>query len=58
MHTSNIIPFAPALERRRRVMAGVALMSWHNNFPDGIEDLWAGPFVRFAAPVVVPLPLA
>jgi hypothetical protein len=58
MRTTNIIPFAPALERQRRVMAGIALASWHNNFPDGIEDLWAGPFVRAGASVVVPLRLS
>jgi hypothetical protein len=57
MHTNNVIQFAPALERQRRVMAGVALMSWHNNFPDGIEDLWAGPFVPAGGSVVVPLRL-
>lgn len=57
MHTTNIIPFAPALERYKRAMGGVALMSWHNNFPQGIEDLWEGPFVRAGAAVVVPLRL-
>ena len=45
MYTSNVIPFAPALARYRRAMAGVSLASWHNHFPDGIEDLWEGPFV-------------
>jgi hypothetical protein len=55
MRATNVIPFAPALERQRRVTAGVSLMSWHNHFPDGIEDLWDGPFVRAASAVVVPL---
>lgn len=55
MQTTNVIPFAPALQRQRRIMAGVALASWHNNFPDGIEDLWAGPFVPAASAVVIPL---
>lgn len=57
MRTTNVIPFAPALERQRRVMAGIFLASWHNNFPDGIEDLWAGPFVPAGAGIVVPLRL-
>ena len=55
MHTSNVIPFAPALMRQRRVMAGISLLSWHNHFPDGIEDLWAGPFVPAGSGEVVPL---
>jgi hypothetical protein len=55
MHASNVLPFAPALERQRRAMAGVALASWHNNFPDGIEELWTGPFVPAGSGVVVPL---
>jgi len=54
---TNVIPLAPALERQRRVMAGVFLASWHNNFPDGIEDLWAGPFVPAGSGEVVPLRL-
>jgi hypothetical protein len=58
MSTTNVIPFAPALERQRRVMAGISLASWHNHFPDGIEDLWSGPFVQAAKAVVVPLRLA
>jgi hypothetical protein len=57
MTTSNVIPFAPALERQRRVMAGASLASWHNHFPDGIEDLWTGPFVPVGSAVVVPLVL-
>jgi hypothetical protein len=55
MRTDNVIALAPALERQRRVMAGVFLASWHNNFPDGIEDLWAGPFVPAGPGTVVPL---
>jgi hypothetical protein len=55
MNATNVIPFAPALERQRRVMAGVALASWHNHFPDGIEDLWTGPFVPATSAKVVPL---
>ncbi len=55
MTTTNVIPFAPALERQRRVSAGTSLASWHNHFPDGIEDLWAGPFVPAGSAVVVPL---
>ncbi len=55
MQTENVIPFAPALERQRRVMAGLFLGSWNNSFPDGIEDLWAGPFVAADSNVVVPL---
>jgi hypothetical protein len=55
MQTTNVIPFGPALQRQRRVMAGVALASWHNNFPDGIEDLWDGPFVPATSSVVIPL---
>ena len=55
MRTENVIPFAPALERQRRVMAGISLLSWSNNFPDGIEDLWAGPFVAAGSGTVVPL---
>ena len=55
MNTSNVIPFAPALARQRRVMAGASLASWHNHFPDGIEDLWDGPFVPAGSSVVVPL---
>ena len=58
MQQSNIISIAPALERQRRIMAGVSLASWHNSFPDGVEDLWAGPFVRAAVAEVVPLRLA
>jgi hypothetical protein len=57
MQTTNVIPFAPALERQRRVMGGIFLASWHNNFPDGIEDLWSGPFVPAGSGVVVPLRL-
>lgn len=55
MRTTNVIPFAPALERQRRVMAGISLASWHNHFPDGIEDLWDGPFVRATEAVIIPL---
>jgi hypothetical protein len=55
MRTENVIPFAPALERQRRVMAGISLASWSNNFPDGVEDLWAGPFVPARSGIVVPL---
>jgi hypothetical protein len=55
MRNTNVIPLAPALARQRRAMAGVALASWHNNFPDGIEDLWAGPFVPAGSGVVVSL---
>jgi hypothetical protein len=55
MQTAIVIPFAPALERQRRVMAGISLASWHNHFPDGIEDLWSGPFVPAGSAVVVPL---
>jgi hypothetical protein len=59
MRTTNVIPFAPALERQRRVMAGISLASWHNHFPDGIEDLWDGPYVRAAtSSAVIPLRLA
>jgi len=57
MRTTNVIPFAPALERQRRVMAGISLASWSNHFPDGIEDLWAGPFRTAGSAVVVPLVL-
>jgi hypothetical protein len=57
MNTTNVIPFAPALERQRRAMAGISLASWNNHFPDGIEDLWAGPFVPAGSAVVVPLVL-
>jgi hypothetical protein len=55
MRSNNVIPFAPALERQRRVMGGISLLSWSNNFPDGIEDLWAGPFVPAGSGTVVPL---
>ncbi len=55
MHTENVVQFAPALERQRRAMGGVLLASWHNNFPDGIEDLWAGPFNAAGSGTVVPL---
>ena len=55
MNSTNVVPFAPALARQRRLMAGASLASWHNHFPDGIEDLWAGPFVPAAMSVVVPL---
>ena len=55
MRTTNVIQFAPALERQRRIMAGTSLASWSNHFPDGIEDLWAGPFVPVRSSVVVPL---
>jgi hypothetical protein len=52
---TNVIPFAPALERQRRVMGGISLLTWNNNFPDGIEDLWTGPFVPARSGTVVPL---
>ena len=55
MQQSNVIPLGPALARQRRAMAGVSLASWHNSFPDGVEDLWAGPFVRESVSEVVPL---
>jgi hypothetical protein len=55
MRTENVIPFAPALERQRRVMGGISLLSWSNNFPDGIEDLWTGPFVAAGPGTVVRL---
>jgi hypothetical protein len=55
MHTENVIPFAPALERQRRVMGGISLLSWSNNFPDGIEDLWSGPFHTAGSGTVVRL---
>ncbi len=55
MRTENVIQFGPALERQRRVMAGLFLGSWNNSFPDGIEDLWAGPFVAAGSGIVVPL---
>jgi len=57
MQTAHVIPFGPALQRQRRATAGVSLVSWHNHFPDGIEDLWAGPFVPAGGAVVVPLRL-
>jgi hypothetical protein len=55
MNKTNVIPLAPALERQRRAMAGAALASWHNHFPDGIDDLWTGPFVPARPGIVVPL---
>jgi len=55
MSSSNVIPFAPALERQRRATAGISLLTWNNNFRDGIEDLWSGPFVPAGSAVVVPL---
>ena len=55
MLNAEVIPFAPVLARRRPVMAAVSLASWHNHFPDGIEDLWDGPFARVAAAAVIPL---
>lgn len=55
MRTDNIVQIAPALERQRRVMAGVSLLTWNNSFPDGIEDLWAGPFVAKGSGTVVRL---
>jgi hypothetical protein len=55
MHTANVIPFAPALARHRRVMGGVSLLTWSNSFPDGIDDLWAGPFVAEGSSTVVRL---
>jgi hypothetical protein len=55
MRTENVIQFAPALERQRRVMAGMSLASWSNSFPEGIEDLWTGPFVPAGSGTVVPL---
>ena len=51
----NVIALTPALERRRRLTAGVALLSWDNHFPGGIDDLWAGPFVKAGSAVIVPL---
>jgi hypothetical protein len=54
MRTDNVIALAPALERQRRVMGGISLLSWSNNFPDGIEDLWTGPFVAAGSGSVVP----
>ena len=58
MQTAIVIPFAPVLARRRPVTAAVGLASWHNHFPDGIEDLWDGPFARAASAVVIPLRVA
>ena len=55
MNATNVIQFAPALERQRRVMAGVSLLTWSNSFPDGIEDLWTGPFVPKGSGTVVRL---
>ena len=55
MRTENVIQFAPALERQRRVMGGFSLLSWNNHFPDGIENLWAGPFLAAGSGIVVPL---
>ncbi|MDQ7250709.1 hypothetical protein [Dongia sedimenti] len=55
MPETNIIALAPALARQRRVMAGTALVSWDNNFPRGIEDLWTGPFVRATEAIIIPL---
>jgi hypothetical protein len=55
MRSENVIQIAPALERQRRVMAGISLLTWNNSFPDGIEDLWTGPFVAKGSGTVVPL---
>ncbi|WP_395022350.1 hypothetical protein [Dongia sp.] len=55
MHTDNVIQLAPALERQRRVMGGISLLAWNNNFPDGIEDLWTGPFKAAGSSTVVRL---
>jgi hypothetical protein len=55
MRTENVVQFAPALERQRRVMGGISLLSWNNNFRDGIEDLWAGPFLAAGSSTVVRL---
>jgi hypothetical protein len=58
MQNSNVIPLAPVLERRRRVVISVGPASWSNNFPQGIEDLWSGPFARATPAVVVQLRVA
>ena len=55
MPTAHVIPFAPAFERQRRLISEVSLLSWDNFFPDGIEDLWAGPFKLAGSGKVVPL---
>jgi hypothetical protein len=55
MTNTNVIALAPAIARRRRIMAGATLLSWDNHFPRGIEDLWTGPFVAARAGIVVPL---
>jgi len=55
MRTENVIQIAPALERQRRVMGGISLLTWNNSFPDGIEDLWSGPFVPKGSGTVVRL---
>jgi len=55
MRTENVIQIAPALARQRRAMAGVSLLTWSNSFPDGIEDLWSGPFVAKGSGTVVRL---
>ena len=55
MFETNVIPFAPALKRRRHLTAGVALLSWDNHFPGGIDDLWTGPFSRAQSGTVVRL---
>ncbi|GAB2176968.1 hypothetical protein [Dongia sp. agr-C8] len=55
MRTDNVVQIAPALARQRRVMGGISLLTWASNFPDGIEDLWAGPFVPAVSGTVVRL---
>lgn len=57
MRSQNVVQFAPALALQRRRMGGVSRLGWNNSFPDGIEDLWAGPFKPAGSGTVVPLVL-
>jgi len=61
MDGSNVIPFAPALERfRARQRARLAEIgdpaAWHDYYTGGgIDELWAGPHAWGSGGVVVSL---
>jgi hypothetical protein len=57
MRSENVVQMAPALARQRQRLGGASRLDWNNSFPDGIEDLWAGPFKPAGAGTVVRLVL-
>ena len=55
MASTNVIPFAPALQRRRALQGNRAVLatgygSWDDHYPTGIDGLWSGPDTGIVIP--------